>query len=437
VRFPLPHNLAAGAALIAAGLLCAPSLAAEEQPPSRVERLRQERQRRLKRIRPNRQGLLERQLVALEKADRPSIFDINFKGLYPSIASISSGSRLAPGVRFWQPEIGGSPISLHASAAHSFAGYELYDLQLGLIPHRPGKLPPRSTKGDDVYELGSRRASASGPILYASLRYRHNPRERYFGLGPDSRAEDLTSFLLQDASYEMVAGWQLNRHVMAAVRGGYLQAFVGPGTDGVVPTTQSVFDEARAPGLLRQPDFVRGTAQVLLDYRDQPFNPHGGGMLALSLARVDDRGGDEFEFTRFALDARGYLPLGSPQRVLALRAYTSLDDPADGGRVPFYMQEALGTSHLLRGFPTFRYRGPRLLALQAEYRWEAIPALELALFVDSGKVFEDMADLDLGGLETSYGAGLRLKSPTATLVRLDVAKSPEDTRIHLRFGAAF
>jgi outer membrane protein assembly factor BamA len=160
-------------------------------------------------------------------------------------------------------------------------------------------------------------------------------------------------------------------------------------------------------------------------------------MVALSLGRVDDRGREEFKFTRFAVDARGYLPLGSPQRVLALRAYTSLDDPAEGDRVPFYMQETLGTSHLLRGFPTFRFRGPKLLALQAEYRWEAIPALELAAFVDSGKVFDDMADFDLDGLETSYGFGLRLKSTTATLVRFDVAKSPEDTRLHLRFGAAF
>jgi hypothetical protein len=421
-------------------VLAAASLSADEaqhEAPSRLERLRAERLRRQQLIRPNRQGFFERQLLKLEKAERPSIFDVNFKGFYPTLASISSGSRLAPGVRFWQPETLGSPVSLHASAARSWSGYELYDLQVGLIPHRPGKLPSRSTKGDDVYELASGRPSPRGPILYASGRYRHNPRERFFGLGPDSRAEDRTSFLLQDASYELVGGWQFNRHVVATLRAGYLQAFVGRGTDPTVPVTQDVFADGVAPGLLRQPDFTRGTAQLLFDYRDEPFNPHAGGLLALSLARIDDRGGEEFAFTRFAADARAYLSLGSPQRVLALRAYTSLDDPSGGGRVPFYMQEVLGDSHMLRGFPNSRFRGEKLLSLQAEYRWEAIPALELAAFFDTGKVFADMADLDLQALETSYGLGLRLKSSTRTLVRFDAARSPEDTRLYLRFGAAF
>lgn len=439
---PRPLSAALGAALAALlQVTGGPALAAQEAAPpeaaSRTERLRAERLRRQQRIRPNRQGFLESQLRKLEQAERPSIFDLNFKGFYPTVASISSGSRLAPGVRLWRPEIFGSPVSLHASAAWSFAGYELYDLQLGRIPHRPGKLPRRSTRGDDVYELASGRPTVAGPILYASLRYRHNPRDRFFGLGPDARAEDESAFLLQDAAYDLVAGWQFDPHVVATVRAGYLEAFVGPGTDPVVPDTQDLFDDASAPGLLRQPDFVRGTAQLLLDYRDEPFNPHGGGLLALSLSRVDDRGGDAFAFTRFAADARGYLPLGSPQRVLALRAYTSLDDAAAGARVPFYMQETLGSSHLLRGFPTFRFRGAKLLSLQAEYRWEAIPALELALFLDSGKAFADMDDFDLHGLETSYGAGLRLKSSTATLVRFDVARSPEQTRLYLKFGAAF
>jgi hypothetical protein len=428
-----------GLVLVVSGLLAGPppAAAAEAEAPTRLERLRQERLRRQQHVRPNRQGLLEHQLVKLEKSERPSIFDINFKGFYPTIAGISSGSRLAPGVRFWRSEIGGSPVSVHASAAYSFAHYELYDLQVGRIPHRPGKLPARSTKGDDVYELASGRANLAGPILYASLRYRHNPQERFYGLGPDSIAEDQTSFLLQDMSYELVGGWQFNPHVVATLRAGYVQASVDRGTEKGVPATQDIFGDVSAPGLLRQPDFMKGTAQLLLDYRDHPFNPHRGGLVALSLSRVDDRGGDEFKFTRFAADARGYLPLGAPERVLALRLYTSLDDAAGDSRVPFYMQETLGSSRLLRGFPTFRFRGEKLLSLQAEYRWEAIPALELAVFVDSGKVFTDIGDWGLSGLETSYGAGLRLKSSSATLVRFDVARSPEDTRLYLKFGAAF
>ena len=430
--------------LAAACLLAAASVSADEtkapEPapaPSRAERLRQERLRRQQQLEKNKQGFLEHQLVKLEKSERASIFDVNYKGFYPTIASISSGSRFAPGVRYWHPDIGGSPVSVHAGAAYSLAHYELYELQVGRIPHARGKLPRRSTKGDDVYELGFGRSHPTGPILYGSARYRQNPQEVFYGLGPDSREEDRATFLLQDAMYELVTGWQFNPHVMAMVRGGYLQVSLDRGEEEGLPAVQDLFDEAQAAGLLRQPDFLVGTAQLIFDYRDVPFNPHGGGMVALLVQRADDRGANDFRFTRYAADARGYLSLGSPQRVLALRAYASIDDPIEGARVPFYLQEKLGTSHLLRGYPTFRFRGEKLLSLQAEYRWEAIPALELAAFVDAGNAYRDGEDLDLNGLQTSYGLGLRLKNATNTLVRLDVARSPEATRVYLKFGAAF
>jgi hypothetical protein len=338
----------------------------------------------------------------------------------------------------WRPDVGGSEVDIHGSAFFSIDGFEYYDLQAGLLPHRGKRFPMRSTKGDDVYELGDiSRHGFSRLTLYTSLRYRHFPETAFFGLGSGTRPQDRTSYLHQDATYDLVAGYQIRRHIAASVRGGLLQAFVGRGTDDAVPATQDRFDDRQAPGLSVQPDFVHLTGSLIVDYRDEPGNPRRGGMLAVSASRYADGDGDRFGFRRLAADGRGFLPLGSPQRVLAVRVYASADHASPGNRVPFYLQESLGGSHTLRAFPTYRLRGERLLLLQAEYRWEAWPALELAAFVDAGKVAAAGQSLGDADFAADWGFGLRLKTFERVLFRLDWATADENSRVLARFGSSF
>jgi hypothetical protein len=432
--------LRADALLLAAVVCSAASAAAEDSvPETRVEQWTRLRREKAARPAPASPGFLERTLLALEKAEGPSLLDFNVRGVYPRVQNIASGSETAFGVRVWRPDLGSSRLDLHASAFHSIRGYEYYDLQVGRLPHRGTRFPARSTRGDDVYELGDlARLDAGHLSLYGSMRYRHYPQLGFYGLGAEARREDRTSFLHQDALYEVVAGYQGRRRGLSAMlRAGFLQAFAGPGTSDEAPTIRPLFDDASAPGLDRQPDFLHLAASVLLDGRDRPFNPHRGGMIAVAASRFDERAGDAFTFHRIAGDARGYASLGSPQRVLAVRALASADRPASGARVPFYLQEQLGGGRTLRGFHSFRFRGEKLLLLQAEYRWEAWPALEFALFADAGRAYGRGEELALRGLETDYGIGLRLKTHDAVLARFDVARSREDTRFLLRLGPSF
>jgi hypothetical protein len=408
-----------------------------QAPGTRVEqwvRLRAEKAARTREPRP---GFLERALLAVEQSKRPSLFGLNVAGFHPRVHDIASGSETAGGLRFWQPDVGGSRVDVHASAFYSIRGYEYYDLQVGRVAHEGDGLPNRSTKGDDVYELGDvGRLTAGRAIAYGSVRYRHYPETAFYGLGAAARADGRTSFLSQDALYEIVAGYEGPRGA-ATVRGGLLQAFVGPGTEEDVPQIRARYDDRSAPGLDRQPDFIHLAATLLLDGRDRPGNPHRGGMIAAGAERFAQRGGGEFTFDRITGDARAFAPLGSPQRVLALRALASADRPAAGARVPFYLQEPLGGSRTLRGFRTFRFRGETLLLLQAEYRWEAWPALELALFADAGRAYGPGEDTALRALESDVGFGVRLKAHNAVLARIDVARSREDTRFLLRLGPSF
>ena len=46
----------------------------------------------------------------------------------------------------------------------------------------------------------------------------------------------------------------------------------------------------------------------------------------------------------------------------------------------------LGGSHTLRGYSSWRFRDRNRLLLTGEYRWTAGPFVDMALFVDAGKV---------------------------------------------------
>jgi hypothetical protein len=430
---------------IVAYLGAAPAWPQTEPEPPQQEDAAETRQGRLKRQREEKReqlttyeaGFIERTLLAVDEAERPTIFEYNLYGFYPRLDVISRGASIGFGTRFWHPDIGSTDLDVHASATISVRGYEMYDFQMGRVPHAGESLPLRSIKGDDLYELGDISSIGQRFTLYAAARYQHKPQEDFFGLGPDSRLEDESSFLLQDASFELVTGFKLTPNVGFTLRGGLLQVFVAEGEDEDDPTTQELFDDDVAPGLDEQPDFTRLSAQLLIDFCDQPYNTHVGLMLAAGYSRFEDRNGGSFSFDRYGLDVRGFVPLGSGQRVLALRTYLNVDRPAAGSRVPFYFQESLGSSHTFRGFESFRFRGEKVLLLQAEYRWEAAPWAELALFGDAGTVARDDSDLEWSRLEADWGVGLRLKGNRFTFLRVDLAFSRETTRLLTRFSGSF
>jgi hypothetical protein len=60
-----------------------------------------------------------------------------------------------------------------------------------------------------------------------------------------------------------------------------------------------------------------------------------------------------------------------------------------------------------------------------------------ALFYDAGKVTARREDLDFDRLKSDYGFGLRFHGPTATPLRVELAKSNEGLVIVFSAHAAF
>jgi outer membrane translocation and assembly module TamA len=78
------------------------------------------------------------------------------------------------------------------------------------------------------------------------------------------------------------------------------------------------------------------------------------------------------------------------------------------------------------------------MLLTGEWRW--IPsrlAIDMALFVDAGRVGPTWNDVSSGTLKTDYGVGVRFHAPAATALRIDLARGAEGMRIVFTSSAPF
>ncbi|MCA1659739.1 MAG: BamA/TamA family outer membrane protein, partial [Verrucomicrobiaceae bacterium] len=270
-------------------------------------------------------------------------------------------------------------------------------------------------------ELAGRRVMAEA---VASLR--EYPRESFFGLGPDSRRADLTTFSLRTPEVAGRAGLRL------------APAFTAGGGLGVLSPRVNTGDTFIDGALQYTTDFVRSSGFFEVDYRE-PLNARRGGWYRLDISQFHDRDRGTWSFRRTDLDVRQYLGFLADRRVLALRGLVSSAEPANGSAgVPFYLMPTLGGHDTLRGFRNYRFRGPHALLLQAEYRWELWSGLDAALFYDAGKVAMRRSDLNFNRLQDDYGVGFRFNTATGVIMRVDAAfGSPDGRHLQIVFGGVF
>jgi outer membrane translocation and assembly module TamA len=75
--------------------------------------------------------------------------------------------------------------------------------------------------------------------------------------------------------------------------------------------------------------------------------------------------------------------------------------------------------------------------LTGEYRWTAGNFVDMALFLDAGKVVAEHSDVDLEKLRTTYGIGVRFHTPAATVMRIEIAHTHEGNGLIFAFGPSF
>jgi len=267
---------------------------------------------------------------------------------------------------------------------------------------------------------------------------RHNPEEDFYGLGSTSLQGNRVSFLFDRREVQGRAVVKLIDGLRIGGRMAWLGTDVGGGSDSRYPSIEQVFTDADAPGLDEQPNYSYGDLFAEFDRRDEPGNARAGGYYGVLWRRYRDLDLGRYNFGTIEADLQHFFPIFDKKRVFAVRGRVFSTDADDGQVVPFYFRPTLGGNDTLRSVRDFRFRDTNVLAINAEYRWEAFSGLDMALFADLGKVAPRFADLDSTDLERAYGIGLRFNTYKAVLLRLDVSLvGGESPRYFIKFDKAF
>jgi hypothetical protein len=296
----------------------------------------------------------------------------------------------------------------------------------------------------------------AGPyVRYAYARYHHRPEESFFGIGPDSRLVDESVYRLNETVVGGLLGRRIGDDLLVGSHAAYRGDRHGTGR-GSEPAVQSMAGEAALPGMNAGADYVMVGSFFEYDTRDietdaefaRRFAPterrlrnisldaRSGTYLSTQLTHHIDVRHNRHSFTRLTVDAQEYLPIrNGAQHGLVLRQFVSMTHAPGDRSVPFYRLQTLGGSRSLRGYTSGRFRDRNVAMVNAELRCQVWHWLDMAFFGDAGHVFREVDDLGLDGLRYDYGVGLRVRTGGDTVVRFDVARSPEGLETHLKFGS--
>jgi len=261
------------------------------------------------------------------------------------------------------------------------------------------------------------------------------PKVAFYGLGNTSQPDAKTSFLYRATS--VGASARVVAASIFSVGGGLdvLDIETASGTSGT--SIEQRFTPGNAPGLDASPTYVRSRLFADVDSRTSPGYTRRGGHYRLDWSDHHETTDGPYSFRRMDAEIDQFFPLLRENWVIALRALVSTTDTSAGGAVPYFLMPSLGGGSELRGYPSWRFRDRHRMLLTGEYRWMAGQYIDMALFVDAGKVDARRDDLDLDDLTTVYGIGGRLHAPRATMIRIELARTREGTSLVVGFGPVF
>lgn len=392
--------------------ICASQL--EAQVNSREQQIQQQREEKAKSLKDDPVNGVEAGLAYIQRERILERVTAGIGGLRLKFGGLATGSGFAIGPEYFRRDLAGGNLTLRTSAASSFRAWQLYDFQL---------TAPR---------IAGQRVK-----LDFLAQHRNFGGINYYGPGPDSQKTGRSNFRLEDTSFDGTGALAVWKSLRLVGSGGYLQVNTGPGSDKRFASADRIYTPQQTPGIDRQSDFLRGSIMAQWDYRDNPGGPKQGGNYYVRLTGYSDRTLGLHDFRQLDMEVQQYIPFFNERRVIALRAKSTTTDTRRGQVVPFYLQPTLGGSDDLRGFRPFRFYDNNMTVFNAEYRWESFSGLDMAIFVDAGKVSSGRDRWNLKNMEGSAGFGFRFNVQNAVFMRMDFGFSHEGFQAWIKFNNVF
>jgi hypothetical protein len=250
----------------------------------------------------------------------------------------------------------------------------------------------------------------------------------FYGVGMNTSSGDRANYGFQQPSGSALLTIRPTRRLFM-VRGGFeASRWDLKSGKGTAPSVDEVYTPESLPGLGTTTTFLHTQATVGFDSRSSKGYARRGGFYGVTGHDYTDRD-DAFGFRQVDYEVIQHIPILRETWVVSLHGLAKTTWDKGDQETPFYLQPSLGGGSSLRGFLSSRFTDRHSLLLQAEWRIMANRFFESAVFYDAGKVAARTSDLDLNHLKSDYGFGLRFHAPLATVLRVDVARSNEGTRL--------
>jgi hypothetical protein len=348
-------------------------------------------------------GWLERTVVAIRRAavESPS-------GPYPSIDGVYQGGGPTGGLGYRQYL--GDRTYVNVRGLYSTKHYRTLESSLASRGHRRGTV-----------DLG------------LTALWLDAPEVGYFGLGPDNDDGDRANFRLR----QTVVGGQITARprrpfvFSAAAAAEFYDIGAGRGSE---PSIEQRYSAAEAPGLGRSPSYAHTTLTAGVDSRPSAGYARRGGSYELLYHRFDRGGG--YAFDRLDVDVVQHLPL--LRHTYVVSGHVRLQSTLGTDDVPYFLLPSLGGGRTLRAYDSWQFRDRHALLVQGEFRWVPnLLGIDMAIFWDGGTVTAVRGDLSLGRFAHDVGVGLRLHTPAATPIRVELAHGNSGLKLVMAAKAVF
>jgi hypothetical protein len=250
----------------------------------------------------------------------------------------------------------------------------------------------------------------------------------FYGTGMHTSSSDRANYGFEQPYGSALLTYRPTRRAFL-VRGGFeASRWDLKAGEGSFPSVDEVFTPESLPGMTTTTTYLHSQATVGFDWRTASGYSRRGGFYGVTGHDYTDRD-DALGFRQVDYEAIQHIPILRETWVVSLHGLVKTSWAKDDQERPFYMLPSLGGGTNLRGFATHRYSDNNSLLLQAEWRIMANRFFESAVFYDAGKVTARTSDLDFKHLKSDYGVGVRFHAPLVTVLRVDVARSNEGTRL--------
>jgi Omp85 superfamily domain len=270
-------------------------------------------------------------------------------------------------------------------------------------------------KLDAEYQIGRSREDRWS-VNY-SLLFDRDGTPRFYGIGNDTPNSAESNYTSQQDFAQVQAGYNFNHTWQLLYTGRFQVLDVLPGTLEDIPSTPTAFPTVTGLGTNK---LFLNRLSVVYDTRNDLAVPTRGSKWVIYGGAASDHGLlNDSLYSEAGIDGRVYWPV---MRDTVLAGHISLRYMPTAHDVPFWAlsnigggQSEIGGGQPLRGFGAGRYYDRNAFSTTVELRrkvftFDAVATkldIEVAPFVDLGRVFASTSSSPVGNLHQVYGVGFR------------------------------